>query len=295
LFLNIQVDRFQKQTITDKMVFIFKITLPNTQTKKTVSPASERDHWLRMIEECRAVDCGELERMACEELGVDLKEHVGTTRRRVSSLSSSSQGKTSGDVEMTDAGIEEGGDNDSDKTVEKKAGGTAVTAGAKSSATAEETIDAYLLGNIGTKGAGASHRDPAHHEAILQKLLNDLETRSDLVQQLSTARASLREVQSKRDSLTKFLADVPRRLADMEKCSEGLESFFAGHNQGNDDGGYEVVMAVTGKRKLAAAMPTSKRTRRFRLASSRLPPALYALFVQLSRYADAFHPGGGCR
>jgi hypothetical protein len=121
------------------MVFIFKITLPNTQTKKTVSPASERDHWLRMIEECRAVDCGELERMACEELGVDLKEHVGTTRRRVSSLSSSSQGKTSGDVEMTDAGIEEGGDNDSDKTVEKKAGGTTVTAGAKSSATAEET------------------------------------------------------------------------------------------------------------------------------------------------------------
>jgi len=183
--------------------------------------------------------------------------------------------------------------------------------------TAEEAIDAYLLGdadgdNTGstTTSTSTSHRDPSNHPRILQKLQSDLKTRSSLVEELSKSKLELKELQKKRDELRGFLGQIPRKIAELERAGESLNKFFGGSNVWKDaldddaetdsDGGDGAGGTTDGdadgetrdEKKIRAAnllvnRPSCDRAERFRLAKSNLPSPLYVLFVQLAGYMDA--------
>ena len=181
--------------------------------------------------------------------------------------------------------------------------------------TAEEAIDTYLLGgdsnNTDIKSK-SSHRDPSNHAYILQKLQSNLQTRSTLVEQLSKSKLELKELQKKRDTYRNFLNQIPKKLVELEKAGESLNTFFGGGNSGGgvwkdvlndttnnaddevmDDGSKVDVAAASREKKVQAAnllvnRPSCDRTKRFQLAQSNLPSPLYVLFVQLVGYLDAW-------
>lgn len=228
-------------------------------------------------------DASELEKMAWKELGLD---PTTTTAEK--------------------AKVGEGDDDDDDKMEVDDS--NKIT-------TAEEAIDTYLLGGDDNKTDGIkskSHRDPSNHAYILQKLQSNLQTRSTLVEQLSKSKLELKELQKKRDTYRNFLNQIPKKLVELEKAGESLNTFFGGGNSGGgvwkdvlndttnadedevmDDGSKVDVAAASRKKKVQAAnllvnRPSCDRTKRFQLAQSNLPSPLYVLFVQLVGYLDAW-------
>lgn len=182
--------------------------------------------------------------------------------------------------------------------------------------TAEEAIDAYLFGNMSSEAAESplSHRDPSQQQFILQKIQSDLQARASLVEQLSKSKLELKELQRKRDNLRGFLSQIPKKLLELEKAGESLNTFFGSNhvwkdvlasNEDDDDDGDtdEAMMDVEvnhyDRRKsnetkqvqtanLLVHRASCDRTKRFRLAQSYLPSPLYVLFVQLTGYIDAW-------
>ena len=229
-------------------------------------------------------DASELEKMAWKELGLD---------------------PTTAAAEKAKVG--EGDDDDDDKMEVDDS--NKIT-------TAEEAIDTYLLGGDDSNNTDikskSSHRDPSNHAYILQKLQSNLQTRSTLVEQLSKSKLELKELQKKRDTYRNFLNQIPKKLVELEKAGESLNTFFGGGNSGGgvwkdvlndttnadedevmDDGSKVDVAAASRKKKVQAAnllvnRPSCDRTKRFQLAQSNLPSPLYVLFVQLVGYLDAW-------
>lgn len=228
-------------------------------------------------------DASELEKMAWKELGLD---PTTTTAEK--------------------AKVGEGDDDDDDKMEVDDS--NKIT-------TAEEAIDTYLLGGDDSNNTDikskSSHRDPSNHAYILQKLQSNLQTRSTLVEQLSKSKLELKELQKKRDTYRNFLNQIPKKLVELEKAGESLNTFFGGGNSGggvwkdvlNDttnadedevmDDSSKVDVAASRKKKVQAAnllvnRPSCDRTKRFQLAQSNLPSPLYVLFVQLVGYLDAW-------
>ena len=229
-------------------------------------------------------DASELEKMAWKELGLD---PTTTTAEK--------------------AKVGEGDDDDDDKMEVDDS--NKIT-------TAEEAIDTYLLGGDDSNNTDikskSSHRDPSNHAYILQKLQSNLQTRSTLVEQLSKSKLELKELQKKRDTYRNFLNQIPKKLVELEKAGESLNTFFGGGNSGGgvwkdvlndttnadedevmDDGSKVDVAAASRKKKVQAAnllvnRPSCDRTKRFQLAQSNLPSPLYVLFVQLVGYLDAW-------
>ena len=228
-------------------------------------------------------DASELEKMAWKELGLD-----PTTA-----------------AEKAMVGEGDGKDDDDEMEVDDS---NKIT-------TAEEAIDTYLLGGDDSNNTDikskSSHRDPSNHAYILQKLQSNLQTRSTLVEQLSKSKLELKELQKKRDTYRNFLNQIPKKLVELEKAGESLNTFFGGGNSGggvwkdvlNDttnadedevmDDSSKVDVAASRKKKVQAAnllvnRPSCDRTKRFQLAQSNLPSPLYVLFVQLVGYLDAW-------
>ncbi|KAL9179306.1 hypothetical protein ACHAXT_008596 [Thalassiosira profunda] len=217
----------------------------------------ERNYLRGEIASIRGWRAGELETMAWKELGIDPEK-------------------------LKEEG-EEGGDDDGtgDSAMED--------AGKARVSSPEEAIDAYLLGDAAA-GTAKSHRDPSSRAAIVAKLQADLSARSSLVEQLSKSKLQLRELQRKRDELRGFLTQIPRKLADMDRAGESLNKFFGSGNVWKDALNAEVGTKEekVQKANLLVNSPSGERTKRFRLAQSNLPPPLYALFVQLAGYLDAW-------
>ena len=230
-------------------------------------------------------DASELEKMAWKELGLD---------------------PTTTTAEKARVGEGDGKDDDDKMEVDDS---NKIT-------TAEEAIDTYLLGGDDSNNTDikskSSHRDPSNHAYILQKLQSNLQTRSTLVEQLSKSKLELKELQKKRDTYRNFLNQIPKKLVELEKAGESLNTFFGGGNSGGgvwkdvlndttnadedevmDDGSKVDVAAASRKKKVQAAnllvnRPSCDRTKRFQLAQSNLPSPLYVLFVQLVGYLDAW-------
>lgn len=183
--------------------------------------------------------------------------------------------------------------------------------------TAKEAIDAYLFGNTTSEAAESppSHRDPSQQQFILQKIQSDLEVRASLVEELSKSKLELKELQKKRDNLRGFLNQIPKKLLELEKAGESLNTFFGSNhdvwkdvlasNEDDDDDGDtdEAMMDVevshndtrkyNEKKQVQAAnllvhRASCDRTKRFQMAQSNLPSPLYVLFVQLTGYIDAW-------
>uniref|UniRef100_A0A7S2M502 Uncharacterized protein n=1 Tax=Skeletonema marinoi TaxID=267567 RepID=A0A7S2M502_9STRA len=170
--------------------------------------------------------------------------------------------------------------------------------------TAEDAINAYLLGtspnDTTTTNNVEDHRNPTNHTKILQKLQSDLQTRSTLVTQLSQSKLKLTELQKKRDELSGFLIrQIPKKLDELEKGAESLNSFFGLHGVWSDvlrvekRSGIEEEDDELNKKKVEAAnmlinRPSFDRSRRFQLAKSNLSSPLYVLYVQLAGYRDAW-------
>jgi len=241
----------------------------------------ERNYLREEIGSMRGWKAKELERMAWCELGMD-PDGLGMDPPARKKL------KGGEDVDMEDA-----------ETPTKQ-----IT-------TAEEAINAYLLKDHTTSTTTAnnstvSHRDPSAHPHILQKLQSDLQTRSSLVEQLSNSKLELKELQKKRDDLRGFLNQIPKKLVELERVGEGLNSFFGGADvwkdvlndgsvgeEGMDGDDNNNTKETNKKRKVQAAnllvhRPSCNRTQRFQLAQSNLPSPLYVLFVQLVGYVDAW-------
>lgn len=210
--------------------------------------------------EMRQWKAEELERMACDELGID---------------DASNLGKSGGDGDGKDG--TDGGDMDMTED-----GNTATKF-----ATMEQAVDTYLLGNT-----FSSHRDLTNHTSILHKLQTDLHTRSSLVEQLTKSKSQLKELQKKRDELRGFLNQIPKRLKELDRAGESLSGFFGGSgvwksnldDVGDEKGVEKKIQAAT----LLTNTPSSQRTERFEMAQSNLPSPLYTLFVQLVGYKDAW-------
>ena len=210
----------------------------------------ERNYLRREIAELRGWKAEHLEKLCCDELGLDVNV--------VGKESSNASADDSGDVDMTDSAT---------------------------LTSLEEAIDMYILGN-----SQQSHRDPSNHEAVLAKLQEDRETRSSLIEELSKSKMELKNLQRKREELRSFLLQIPKKLNEMEKVGESLAGFFTGCKAEwlcNED------EAITAETKLAIANtlvcpPSLKRTDRFQLAQCNLASPLYALFVQLAGYIDAW-------
>eukprot|EP00577_Skeletonema_sp_RCC1716_P005377 CAMPEP_0113423056 /NCGR_PEP_ID=MMETSP0013_2-20120614/28804_1 /TAXON_ID=2843 ORGANISM="Skeletonema costatum, Strain 1716" /NCGR_SAMPLE_ID=MMETSP0013_2 /ASSEMBLY_ACC=CAM_ASM_000158 /LENGTH=773 /DNA_ID=CAMNT_0000310869 /DNA_START=14 /DNA_END=2335 /DNA_ORIENTATION=+ /assembly_acc=CAM_ASM_000158 len=171
--------------------------------------------------------------------------------------------------------------------------------------TAEDAINTYLLGTSPTTNNVVDHRNPTNHTKILQKLQSDLQTRSTLVTQLSQSKLKLTELQKKRDELSGFLTrQIPKKLDELEKGAESLNSFFGLHGvwsdvlrvekrsdiEEDDDNGVDDDL---NKKKVETAnmlinRPSFDRSRRFQLAKSNLSSPLYVLYVQLAGYKDAW-------
>lgn len=182
--------------------------------------------------------------------------------------------------------------------------------------TAEEAIDAYLFGNTTYEAVESpSHRDPSQQQFILQKIQSDLEVRASLVEELSKSKLELKELQKKRDNLRGFLNQIPKKLLELEKAGESLNTFFGSNhdvwkdvlasNEDDDDDRDtdEAMMDVevthndtrksNEKKQVQAAnllvhRASCDRTKRFQMAQSNLPSPLYVLFVQLTGYIDAW-------
>eukprot|EP00984_Skeletonema_dohrnii_P014823 scaffold6307_cov109-Skeletonema_dohrnii-CCMP3373.AAC.7 len=175
--------------------------------------------------------------------------------------------------------------------------------------TAEDAINTYLLGtspNDTTINNNVDHRNPTNHTKILQKLQSDLQTRSTLVTQLSQSKLKLTELQKKRDELSGFLTNqIPKKLNELEKGAESLNSFFGLHGVWSDvlrvdkgsgmekDDDDNVDDDDLNKKKVETAnmlinRPSFDRSRRFQLAKSNLSSPLYVLYVQLAGYKDAW-------
>eukprot|EP00804_Cyclotella_cryptica_P004225 CCRYP_014582-RA/>CCRYP_014582-RA protein AED:0.39 eAED:0.39 QI:0/0/0/1/1/1/3/0/508 len=152
----------------------------------------ERNYLQREIEELRGWKAHDLETMACDELGLDVKT------LEVAEQSVAKDG--GGDVPMTDS--------------------------QRRIATPEEAVDAYLFGQ--EEASKLSHRDPSNHERILAKLKEDAAARSSLVDQLARSKSELKELQRKREELRGFLLRIPKKLGEIEKMGESLNGFFAG-------------------------------------------------------------------
>eukprot|EP00804_Cyclotella_cryptica_P007010 CCRYP_007135-RA/>CCRYP_007135-RA protein AED:0.27 eAED:0.27 QI:0/-1/0/1/-1/1/1/0/776 len=217
----------------------------------------ERNYLQREIEELRGWKAKDLETMACDELGLDVK-----TLEAEQKMAKDGEG----DVPMADA--------------------------QRRITTPEEAIDAYLFGDEET--SKLSHRDPSNHERILAKLEEDAAARSSLVDQLSRSKSELKELQRKREELRGFLLRIPKKLGEMEKMGESLNGFFAGCKGEwfcQDASGASTSIDVENKIQAANRLvcsPSLERTRRFQLAQSNLASPLYVLFVQLSGYIDAW-------
>ncbi|KAK1736122.1 THO complex subunit 5 [Skeletonema marinoi] len=176
--------------------------------------------------------------------------------------------------------------------------------------TAEDAINTYLLrtntNNDTTTNNNVDHRNPTNHTKILQKLQSDIQTRSTLVTQLSQSKLKLTELQKKRDELSGFLTrQIPKKLDELEKGAESLNSFFGlhgvwsdvlrvkkGSGMENDDNDDNVDDDLNKKKVETANMlinrPSFDRSRRFQLAKSNLSSPLYVLYVQLAGYKDAW-------
>eukprot|EP00571_Detonula_confervacea_P004236 CAMPEP_0172317302 /NCGR_PEP_ID=MMETSP1058-20130122/31203_1 /TAXON_ID=83371 /ORGANISM="Detonula confervacea, Strain CCMP 353" /LENGTH=822 /DNA_ID=CAMNT_0013031827 /DNA_START=149 /DNA_END=2614 /DNA_ORIENTATION=+ len=239
----------------------------------------EQDYLIQSIGSMQGWKTGELEKMAWSELGIDptkLMEEGGEEGKK----EGGANGGSSDDADMADA-------NKSKIT------------------TAEEAIDAYLLGD-NDASIPTSHRDPSNHPYILQKLQSDLQARSSLVEQLSKSKLELKELQKKRNDLRGFLNQIPKKLLELEKAGESLNTFFGSSNvwedvlnENDDENGGDETMDGTSntektmEEKVQAAnllihRPSCDRTKRFQLAQSNLPSPLYVLFVQLVGYMDAW-------
>eukprot|EP00985_Skeletonema_marinoi_P016845 scaffold9117_cov106-Skeletonema_marinoi.AAC.4 len=176
--------------------------------------------------------------------------------------------------------------------------------------TAEDAINTYLLGTSPNETTNTNnnvdHRNPTNHTKILQKLQSDLQTRSTLVTQLSQSKLKLTELQKKRDELSGFLTrQIPKKLDELEKGAESLNSFFGlhgvwsdvlrvekGSGMEKDDDDNNVDDDLNKKKVETANMlinrPSFDRSRRFQLAKSNLSSPLYVLYVQLAGYKDAW-------
>jgi len=170
--------------------------------------------------------------------------------------------------------------------------------------TAEDAINTYLLGTSPNETTNTNnnvdHRNPTNHTKILQKLQSDLQTRSTLVTQLSQSKLKLTELQKKRDELSGFLTrQIPKKLDELEKGAESLNSFFGLHGVWSDvlrvekGSGIEEDDDDLNKKKVETAnmlinRPSFDRSRRFQLAKSNLSSPLYVLYVQLAGYKDAW-------
>jgi len=168
--------------------------------------------------------------------------------------------------------------------------------------TAEDAINTYLLRtntNNNTNNV-VDHRNPTNYTKILQKLQSDIQTRSTLVTQLSQSKLKLTELQKKRDELSGFLThQIPKKLDELEKGAESLNSFFGLHGVWSDvlrvekRSGMEKDDDDLNKKKVETAnmlinRPSFDRSRRFQLAKSNLSSPLYVLYVQLAGYKDAW-------
>ena len=210
----------------------------------------ERNYLRREIAELRGWKAEHLEKMCCDELGLDMNA-LGKEASNVTA-------DESGDVDMTD--------------------GAAINS-------PDEAIDTHIFGD-----SQKSHRDPSNHETVLAKLQEDRETRSSLVEELSKSKMELKNLQDKKEELRNFLMQIPKKLNEMEKVGESLAGFFTGCKAEwlcNEDEG------ATAETKLAVANtlacpPSLKRADRFQLAQCNLASPLYALFVQLAGYIDAW-------
>ncbi|KAK1742516.1 THO complex subunit 5 [Skeletonema marinoi] len=177
--------------------------------------------------------------------------------------------------------------------------------------TAEDAINTYLLRtntNNNTNNNNnnvVDHRNPTNHTKILQKLQSDIQTRSTLVTQLSQSKLKLTELQKKRDELSGFLTrQIPKKLDELEKGAESLNSFFGLHGVWSDVLRVEKRSGMEkddddnadddlNKKKVETAnmlinRPSFDRSRRFQLAKSNLSSPLYVLYVQLAGYKDAW-------
>ncbi|KAL7463907.1 hypothetical protein ACHAXS_004265 [Conticribra weissflogii] len=246
----------------------------------------EKEYLRAEIELCRGWNGEELMRLVSEEMGVEL----GRGGNRADDGTTHFSGQD-----------ERGGDSDNCGDL-------------------DEIIDSFLSGSnnrmaestathsIGTTET-ISHRNPQNRAIILQKLQNDIATRSNLVEKLSQSRLKLSQLQKRKEELSGHLKQIPKKLRQLEKAGEELSGFFGKAAAAAGFGDNDVIRKydkdddddVTMEKKeeqeqkkiqeadlLVHQPSTATRMERFQLAQSKLPSPLYVLYVQLVGYLDAW-------
>jgi hypothetical protein len=215
----------------------------------------ERDHLRDKVRECRDYGFGHLVSMAREEIG----------------------GKVPApDDDQQEEEEEEGEEEEED---------------------AEELVNRFLSrgGDASvpaSAGDGYDHRDPSNHQGNLATLKAELTIRRNAEAELAKAKKELMDLRKKTGSRKAFLASLPKKLREVERSSATLQAYFRGAvgvAGAALEGGATAEAAVT-----AATMGGPERAARVEAARG-LPPPLYALFLQLSGYLDAFVPDGSIR
>ena len=162
---------------------------------------------------------------------------------------------------------------------------------------AEELVNRFLSrgGDASvpaSAGDGYDHRDPSNHQGNLATLKAELTIRRNAEAELAKAKKELMDLRKKTGSRKAFLASLPKKLREVERSSATLQAYFRGAvgvAGAALEGGATAEAAVT-----AATMGGPERAARVQAARG-LPPPLYALFLQLSGYLDAFVPDGSIR
>jgi hypothetical protein len=129
--------------------------------------------------------------------------------------------------------------------------------------TKEEIMNEFLCGSKDT-----AYDDPACYQTVLQKLHKEINLRGNLERDATQAQKALAEEQTKLERNQQLLADLPKKLEQMERASMPLQRFF--------QNSAETSVSLIG----------TERKKRLDKARS-LPGPLYTLFVQLQSYLDA--------
>jgi len=227
-----------------------------TRTLELQNLVYERNYLRGRVRECREYGCGQLVKMARDELGTDIDD---------------------GDDDEKDG---HGGDEDDDKLIN-----------AFLSRSVQQQDDPTTAATAASITSSYDHRDPQNHGSNIAHLKTELTLRRTTEADLTRARAELGELKKHCSSRKSFLKSLPRKLREVERSTGPLQNFFREATSGlvRDDG---TTTSSNGKEEGDGNVnPTmligSDRTARIEAARS-LPEPLYTVFLQLNGYLDAF-------
>ena len=234
-----------------------------TKTLELQNLVYERDYLRERVRECREFGCGQLVKMARDELGGG---------------AGGAHGDEEDDKEKED-GVEhkeEDDDNLINAFLSRSSEGGAI-------ATAPSS---------GSIGSSYDHRDPQNHGRNISHLKTELTLRRTTEADLTRAKAELAELKKHCASRKSFLTSLPRKLREVERSTGPLQNFFREATaglMGSDDA--DTSMSNKCDDGANDVNPTmligSDRTARIEAARS-LPVPLYTVFLQLNGYLDAF-------